>query len=76
MIILKLDDAEFSELTGKIFSSRDDYTFATMTKVIDVRMKQGKQIIVHEIRGKKVKTPLSVFLLRFPYLGVGVTTIT
>jgi hypothetical protein len=66
-MLLKLTEAEIAELRGKRFASSSSASESSVTTIVDVRLRDGRQRVVHEYKGKLIKTPLSVFLLRFPW---------
>ncbi|MGK3125955.1 hypothetical protein ACCY16_17695 [Candidatus Pantoea formicae] len=66
-MILKLTDTEIEEIRGKRYASADNAFGLPVTTIIDVKKSAGRQKVFYEYLGKLRKTPLSVFLLRFPY---------
>lgn len=63
----KLTNKELAEFRGKQFASTDQPLPSSVTMVVDVKLRQGRCRIVHEFQGVLRQTPLSVFLLRFPF---------
>lgn len=66
-MILKLTDAESVALVGRRFVSAENNAGASFTTILEIRIQNGRQLVVHELYGRQYKTPLSVFMLRFPY---------
>lgn len=66
-MLLKLTGAEIAELRGKRFASSCSASESSVTTIVDVRLRDGRQRVIHEYKGRLIKTPLSVFLLRFPW---------
>ena len=67
MISFKLTSEELAEFRGKQFASTDQPLPSAVTIIVDVKLRQGRCRVVHEFQGILRQTPLSVFLLRFPY---------
>lgn len=65
-MIFKLTEAEIADLRGRQFASSSSAPGASITTVVDIKLRDGRQRVVHEYKGKIIKTPLAVFLLRFP----------
>jgi hypothetical protein len=66
-MILRLNEAELATLVGRRFASAENNAVASVTTVLEIRIQSGRQLIVHELYGRQHKTPLIVFMLRFPY---------
>jgi hypothetical protein len=66
-MILRLNEAELATLVGRRFASAENNAVASVTTVLEIRIQSGRQLIVHELYGRQHKTPLTVFMLRFPY---------
>jgi len=66
-MIMRLTEAELARLVGSRFASAKNNAAASVTTVLEVRIQSGRQLIVHELYGRQHKTPLTVFMLRFPY---------
>ncbi|EJL93191.1 hypothetical protein PRCB_18355 [Pantoea rodasii] len=66
-MILKLTEVELVALVGRRFASTGDFAGASVTTILEVRIQNGRQLVVHELYGRQRKTPLTVFMLRFPY---------
>lgn len=66
-MIMRLSEAELVALVGRRFASTEDYAGAGVTTVLEIRIRNGRQLVVHKLYGRQCKTPLPVFMLRFPY---------
>lgn len=64
---MRLTEAELTILVGSRFASTVNNAAASVTTVMEVRIQSGRRLIVHQLYGRQYKTPLSVFMLRFPY---------
>lgn len=66
-MILRLNEAALATLVGSRFASAENNAAISVTTILEVRIQSGRQLVVHELYGRQHKTPLSVFMLRFPY---------
>lgn len=64
---MRLTETELTILVGSRFASTETNAAASVTTVMEVKIQSGRQLIVHELYGRQYKSPLSVFMLRFPY---------
>jgi len=66
-MLMRLTEAELVALVGRQFASTENYAGASVTIIQEIRIQNGRQLVVHKLYGRQRKTPLPVFMLRFPY---------